>query len=142
MINYQKILNKNLKKTFIDILKDIEKNGIKDGNLLYITFITKHPLVSIPNWILKKYPDEMTIVIQYEYYDFIVNKNNFKIGLSFNNIKANLIIDYNSIISFADPFENFGLKLQQNNNKKLKTKNNLKKQNPNNVIDFTNYKKN
>ena len=142
MINYQKILNKNLKKTFIDILKYIEKNGIKDGNLLYITFITKHPLVSIPNWILKKYPDEMTIVIQYEYYDFIVNKNNFKIGLSFNNIKANLIIDYNSIISFADPFENFGLKLQQNNNKKLKTKNNLKKQNPNNVIDFTNYKKN
>ena len=140
MINYQKILNKNLKKTFIDILKYIEKNGIKDGNLLYITFITKHPLVSIPNWILKKYPDEMTIVIQYEYYDFIVNKNNFKIGLSFNNIKANLIIDYNSIISFADPFENFGLKLQQNNNKKLKTKNNLKKQNPNNVIDFRNYK--
>ena len=84
----------------------------------------------------------MTIVIQYEYYDFTVNKNNFKIGLSFNNIKANLIIDYNSIISFADPFENFGLKLKQNNNKKLKTKNNLKKQNPDNVIDFTNYKKN
>ena len=140
MLNYQEILNKNLKKTFIDILKYVEKNGLNDGNHLYITFITNHPLVSMPKWLLKKYPNEMTIVIQYEYYNFSVNKNNFKIGLSFNNIKADLIIDYNAIISFADPHANFGLKFEKNINHKVKK--NLKKQISNNVIDFTNYKKN
>ena len=142
MIKYQEILNKNLKKTFVDILKYIEKNGLKDGNHLYITFITNHPLVVMPKWLLKKYPDEMTIVIQYEYYNFSVNKNNFKIGLSFDNIKTDLIIGFDAIISLADPHANFGLKLLRNINNKTNNKNNFKKQSPNNVIDFTNYKKN
>ena len=142
MIKYQEILNKNLKKTFIDILKYIEKNGLEGENHLYITFATNHSLVSIPNWLLKKYPNEMTIVIQYEYFNFTVNKNNFKIGLSFNDVKANLIIGYDAIISFADPYANFGLRLEQKTTNEFKNKINSKKQNSNNVIDFTNYKKN
>ena len=142
MIKYQEILNKNLKKTFIDILKYIEKNGLEGENHLYITFATNHSLVSIPNWLLKKYPNEMTIVIQYEYFNFTVNKNNFKIGLSFNDVKANLIIGYDAIVSFADPYANFGLRLEQKTTNEFKNKINSKKQNSNNVIDFTNYKKN
>tara|TARA_Y100000768_G_scaffold342874_1_gene288214 strand:+ start:143 stop:571 length:429 start_codon:yes stop_codon:yes gene_type:complete len=142
MIKYQEILNKNLKKTFIDILKYIEKNGLEGENHLYITFVTSHSLVSIPNWLLKKYPNEMTIVIQYEYFNFTVNKNNFKIGLSFNDVKADLIIGYDAIISFADPYANFGLRLEQKTTNEFKNKINSKKQNSNNVIDFTNYKKN
>ena len=142
MIKYQEILNKNLKKTFIDILKYIEKNGLEGENHLYITFATNHSLVSIPNWLLKKYPNEMTIVIQYEYFNFTVNKNNFKIGLSFNDVKADLIIGYDAIISFEDPYANFGLRLEQKTTKEFKNKIYSKKQNSNNVIDFTNYKKN
>ena len=142
MIKYQEILNKNLKKTFIDILKYIEKNGLEGENHLYITFATNHSLVSIPNWLLKKYPNEMTIVIQYEYFNFTINKNNFKIGLSFNDVKADLIIGYDAIISFADPYANFGLRLEQKTTNEFKNKINSKKRNSNNVIDFTNYKKN
>ena len=142
MIKYQEILNKNLKKTFIDILKYIEKNGLEGENHLYITFATNHSLVSVPNWLLKKYPNEMTIIIQYEYFNFTVNKNNFKIGLSFNDVKADLIIGYDAIISFADPYANFGLRLEQKTTNEFKNKINSKKQNSNNVIDFTNYKKN
>tara|TARA_A100001015_G_scaffold197967_1_gene220828 strand:+ start:2467 stop:2751 length:285 start_codon:yes stop_codon:yes gene_type:complete len=91
----------------------------------------------------KKYPEEMTIVIQYEYYDLEINKNNFSISLSFENIKANLKIEYDSIISFADPSANFGLVLQKNKVQK-KIKNNLgnKKSKYNNVITFSDYKKN
>ena len=51
----------------------------------------------------------MTIVIQHEYYHLNINKNDFNIGLSFNNKKTDLKISFNSIISFADPSENFGL---------------------------------
>ena len=142
MINYQEILNKNLKKTFIDILKYIEKNGLEGDKHLYIAFITNHSSVSIPSWLLKKYPNEMTIVIQYEYYNFSVNKNNFKIGLSFNNIKSDLIIGYDAIISFADPYSNFGLKLEVNTKNKIKNKKNSKKQKSDNIINFNNYKKN
>ena len=85
----------------------------------------------------------MTIVIQYEYYNLQINKNNFSITLSFGDIKTNLKINYNAIISFADPSANFGLILQKNKiqnkvNKKLETYKSKK----DNVINFSNYKKN
>ena len=85
----------------------------------------------------------MTIIIQYEYYDLKINKNNFSITLSFGDIKTNLKINYNAIISFADPSANFGLILQKNKiknkvNKKLETYKSKK----DNVINFSNYKKN
>ena len=114
MIEYQKILDKNMLNVFKDILINIKNNGLSNNNHLYITFFTNHKNVELPNWLKQKYPEEMTIVIQYEYNDLEINDNNFSISLSFDNIKANLKIDYNSIISFADPSANFGLILQKN----------------------------
>ena len=138
MINYQKILDKNMLSVFKDILRYIRDNGLSNNNHLYITFLTSNKNVDLPNWIKQKYPEEMTIVIQYEYYDIEINKNNFSITLSFNDIKTRLKISYKAIISFADPSANFGLILQKN-----KFKKNLgNKQSKNNVINFSNYKKN
>ena len=143
MIQYQKILDKNMLNVFKEILAHIKDNGLSNNNHLYITFFTNHKNVEIPNWLKQKYPLEMTIVIQYEYYDLKINKNNFSISLSFNDIKTNLIIDYNSIISFADPSANFGLILQKNKiQKKLKGNIENKKSIKDNVIKFSNYKKN
>ena len=143
MIEYQKILNKNMLNVLKDILINIRDNGLSSNNHLYITFLTNHKNVELPNWIKQKYPDEMTIVIQYEYNDLKVNKNNFSIFLSFQDIMVNLIIDYDSILSFADPSANFGLILQKN--KIAKRVNQVSKRNKsskNNVINLSNYKKN
>jgi len=149
MIQYQKILNKNLLNVFIEILKEIEKKGLDSKNHLYVTFATNNPKTSVPDWLLQKYPSEMTIVIQYEYYHLSVNKKNFNIGLSFNNKKCDLIISFDSIISFADPSSNFGLNYQFNKTtvedyKKtlVEKKKSVKKKKSSNVINFTNYKKN
>ena len=149
MIQYQKILNKNLLNVFIEILKEIEKKGLDSKNHLYVTFATNNPKTSIPDWLLQKYPSEMTIVIQYEYYHLSVNKKNFNIGLSFNNKKCDLIIPFDSIISFADPSSNFGLNYQFNKTtvedyKKtlVEKKKSVKKKKSSNVINFSNYKKN
>ena len=143
MIEYQKILDKNMLNVFKDILKNIKDNGLLNNNHLYVTFLTNHKNVELPNWLKQKYPQEMTIIIQYEYYDLEINKNDFSITLSFGDIKTNLKINYNAIISFADPSANFGLILQKSNirnkeNKKLE--NNKSKKD--NVINFSNYKKN
>ena len=143
MIEYQNILDKNMLNVLKDILINIKEKGLTNNNHLYITFSTNHQNVKLPNWLRQKYPEEMTIVIQYEYYDLKINKNNFSISLSFNNTKTNLIIDYNSVISFADPSANFGLILQNNKiQKKINKKTGKKKSNKNNVINFSNYKKN
>ena len=142
MIEYQKILDKNMLNVFKDILIDIKENGLSNNNHLYITFATNHQNVELPIWLRQKYPEEMTIVIQYEYYDLEINKNNFSISLSFNDIKTNLKIDYNSIVSFADPSANFGLILQNNKAKKIEKNLESKKSKKDNVINFSNYKKN
>ncbi|MAJ85429.1 MAG: hypothetical protein CL687_00445 [Candidatus Pelagibacter sp.] len=143
MIEYQKILNKNMINVLKDILKNIRDNRLINDNHLYITFYTNYKNNDLPDWIKKKYPEEMTIVIQYEYYDLVLNNNDFSVTLSFSNIRSNLKIKYDSIISFADPSANFGLilqknKIQKNKNKKLDNK----KQKKDNVINFSNFKKN
>ena len=122
MIEYQKILDKNMLNVFKDILKNIKDNGLSNNNHLYITFLTNHKNVELPNWLKQKYPQEMTIIIQYEYYDLEINKNDFSITLSFGDIKTNLKKS----------------KIQKKINKKLE--NNKSKKN--NVINFSNYKKN
>ena len=140
-IDYQNILKKNMINVLKDVLKNVEKNGLMEGHLLYITFLTNHPKALLPRWLKEKYPNEMTIVIQYEYYHLTVNEDNFSINLSFNDIKADLVINYESIISFADPFANFGLKLINKKPFKKNTKKKPKTKKTNNVIDFKTFKK-
>ena len=149
MINYQKILNKNLLNVFIEVLKNIEKNGLNGSNHLYVTFKTDSSNTIVPGWLLAKYPDEMTIVVQHEYYHLSVHKSFFNIGLSFNNKKADLKVSFNSVISFADPSSNFGLNYQFNStNKKVEkkkkkvAKKNTNQDNNSNVIKFSSFKKN
>ena len=143
MIEYQKILNNNMLNVLKDILTNIRDNGLSDNNHLYITFLTNHKNVEIPNWLKQKYPQEMTIIIQYEYYNLVINKNNFSITLSFGDIKTNLKISYNAIVSFADPSANFGLILQKSKiQKKVNKKLEDNKSKKDNVINFSNYKQN
>ena len=153
MINYQNILNKNLLKVFIEILKEIETNGLSGSNHLYVTFATNISNTLVPQWLLEKYPTEMTIVVQNEYYHLAVKKNYFTIGLSFNNVKTDLKISFASVISFVDPSANFGLNylfnkstIVDHNKKMKKVKKTLKRKvaskTSSNVISFSRYKNN
>jgi len=147
-INYKEILNKNMINVFKDILLNIKKNGLQEGHHLYITFNTNNTKVKIPKWLQERYPEEMTIVIQFEYWNFKIKSDSFNIGLSFEDIKTDLEISYNSVVSFADPYANFGLrlipKIINKNNIKIKksVKNKKKNYKKDNIIDFNNYKKN
>ena len=110
-INYSQILKKNMLNVFRDVLKNIEVNDLQEGHHLYIAFRTDVKKVVIPDWLKAKHPKEMTIIIQYEYWNFKVKNDSFNIGLSFNDIKTNVTVPFDAVISFADPYENFGLKL-------------------------------
>ena len=140
-INYNKILRDNMLNAFREILLNILENGLQKGHQLFVTFDTNHTKVKLPTRLKNRYPREMTIVIQYEYWNFIIKKNLFNIGLSFDNVKTDLTIPYDSVISFADPYANFGLRLAKGleNNKKIESKNNkaVKAVNKkNNILEF------
>ena len=88
MIEYNTILKNNLIKVLVDVLKEIKNNGLRDGNHIYITFLSKHKDVLIPDWLAQKYPKELTIVLQHEYSNLTISKKFFTVILSFNNKKA------------------------------------------------------
>jgi len=145
-INYQKILQKNLENVLYDVLKTVSIEGLKSGHHLYITINTNSKGIKIPSWLKKNYPKEITIVIQYEYWNLNVKKDSFSIDLSFNNINANLKIPFSAVLSFADPFANFGLTLVNNKiNKdkgKIYKKENSKMKNKGKIIKLDKFRRN
>ncbi len=136
-INYQKHLNKNLINVFKDVIKDFERTSINENHHLYVTFDTNNKKVKIPKFLKEKYPKEMTIVIQYEYWNLKVKKNSFSISLSFNNSMIDLDVPFDCIKSFVDPYANFGLKLNSDTQDiKTKKQNVIRSDQKNNVIKF------
>ncbi len=142
-INYPQILKNNIINVLKDVLKIIDKQGLKEGHHLFISFKTNHPNIKIPIWLKNKFPNEMTIVMQYEYWNFRVNKDDFKITLSFNDIKSDLCIPYDSVISFADPYANFGLKLSSHEKSKKENDKNKTRtaKAKNNIVDLSKFRK-
>ena len=148
-INYSKILKKNMINVLKDVLTNIKNNGLQEGHHLYITFKTYDKKVIIPQWLLDKFPSEMTIVIQHEYWNYNVTNDHFKITLSFDDIKTDLIVPFSSVISFADPYANFGLKLiqdkvidNQNTNKTKQKLKNTEYSKKGNIIELNKFRNN
>ena len=93
-INYDKLIEKALKQVVVEALKIAETQGLPGENHFYITFSTNHPGTIIPRDLLIQYPDSMTIVLQHQY-------SNLEVGT--------LVIPYEAITYFADPYAKFGL---------------------------------
>jgi len=74
--------------------------------------MTDFPGVDIPDYLRDRYPGEMTIVLQYQFYDLNVDKDKMNVTLSFNNVPERLVIPLAAITIFADPSVNFALQFQ------------------------------
>jgi hypothetical protein len=87
------------------------ESGLPGGHHFYITFRTRHPEVDISPTLLARFPDEMTIVLQHQYWGLEVTDDWFEVTLSFNRINERLHIPFSSISAFADPFAKFGIQI-------------------------------
>ena len=90
-------------------LKHIDQNGLEGEHHFYITFLTTAPNVSIPKTLLDNHPQAMTIVLQNQFWNLIVEKEYFSVDLSFNKRQETLKIPYDAILSFDDPSVKFSL---------------------------------
>jgi hypothetical protein len=85
------------------------KKGLPGNHHFYISFNTAYPGVDLPDYLREEYPDTITIVLQYEFWDLEVNQNNFYVTLCFNDIHERIAVPYKAIVSFVDPSCKFGL---------------------------------
>lgn len=85
-------------------------NEIKSGDHhFYITLLTNHPGVKIPDYLKEQYPESITIVLQYEFWDLKIEAQHFEVSLCFDDINETLVIPFSAVTNFVDPSVKFGL---------------------------------
>ena len=113
LIPYDEIVQEALRAVVGRVLGSIaEGGGLPGEHHFYITFKTQAPGVDIPQRLIERFPDEMTIVMQNRYWDLAVDAQRFSVGLSFNQVPSKLVIPYSAITGFHDPAVNFELRFQ------------------------------
>ena len=88
------------------------REGLPGDHHFYVTFRTHAPGVGIPSYLLGKFPDEMTIVLQHQFRALEVGEDAFSVNLSFQSRSERLRIPFAAVTTFADPSVNFGLQFE------------------------------
>lgn len=112
MLRYDKMVEGALRGVVRQAVEEVVANGLPGDHHFYITFMTDYPGVEIPAYLRERYPGEMTIVLQYQFYDLKVDKEKMSVTLSFNNVPERLVIPLAAVSIFADPSVNFALQFQ------------------------------
>ena len=87
---------------FVQCLKGLLSSASADFPV-YITFKTRAPGVSLPDFVLERFPEEMTIVLRYQFTHLVVGTTDFSVDLSFSSLPAHLVVPFSAIISVQDP---------------------------------------
>lgn len=112
ILRYDLLIEAALRNVVRQSLERVAQDGLPGDHHFYITFRTSHPAVEVPVALREQYPEEMTIVLQYQFYNLKVTDEGFSVVLSFNNVREKLVIPYEAIVTFADPSVNFALQFQ------------------------------
>ena len=109
LLDYPRLMVNALRGVLREALSIVEEEGLPGEHHFYIAFNTQSPGVVLPGSIRDQYPEQMTIVLQNQFSDLVVDEDGFAVTLSFNRAKQRLYIPFAGVLSFADPTAHFGL---------------------------------
>jgi uncharacterized protein len=112
LMRYDQLAQNALRGVVRDALRKVEKSGLPGEHHFYIAFNTKFPGVNIGERLAERYPREMTVVLQHQFYNLIVTEERFQVELSFDNIPEKLIVPFAAVKGFLDPAVQFGLQFE------------------------------
>ena len=113
LIRYDLLVQDALKGVVRRVLANAIRDGIPGEHHFYLSFRTREKGVRISQALRDKYPDEMTIVLQHQFWDLAVSDYAIEVGLSFSNVPEKLVIPFDAVSGFFDPSVQFGLKFEQ-----------------------------
>ncbi|MGK9054165.1 SspB family protein [Neorhizobium petrolearium] len=112
-IRYDILAQDALRGVIRKVLSEVAATGRLPGDHhFFITFLTGAPGVRISQHLKAKYPEQMTIVIQHQFWDLKVTETQFEVGLSFSDTPERLVVPFNTIRGFYDPSVNFELEFE------------------------------
>jgi hypothetical protein len=112
ILRYDLMVQEALKGVVRKILSDAGKDGLPGEHHFYVTFRTTAPGVRLSSRLREKHPEEMTVVLQHQFWDLNVSDHAFEVGLSFSGVPERLLVPFDSITTFFDPSVQFGLKFE------------------------------
>jgi hypothetical protein len=114
LLRYDRMVEAAKRSVVRQALREVLGQGgqLPGEHHFYITFRTDAPDVEMPDYLRAKYPSEMTIVLQYQFYDLTADADTFGVTLSFGGVLRRLVVPYVAIVTFADPSVNFVLQFQ------------------------------
>jgi uncharacterized protein len=108
-IRYDVLARDALRGVLRRVLSDAAEHGLPGEHHFFITFLSTAEGVKLSPRLLAQYPEEMTVILQHQFWDLTVLEDRFEVGLSFGGIPERLVVPFNSIKSFFDPSVQFGL---------------------------------
>jgi uncharacterized protein len=112
LLRYDKMVESALRGVVREALARTAANGLPGAHHFYITFRTRSAGLALPDHLTQQYPEEMTVVLEHQFWDLEVSEHCFSVTLSFQNKPERLTIPFEAITAFADPAVKFGLQFQ------------------------------
>lgn len=111
-LHYPSLIDNAMRGAVRDVMKRVQTTGLPGDHHFYISFLTQFPGVKMSEQLKSRYPKEITIVMQHQYWDFKVEDAQFGVTLSFGGVPEKLVVPYAAMTAFADPSVKFGLQFQ------------------------------
>ena len=108
-IRYDILAQEALRGVMRKVLQEVQRTGLPGNHHFFITFLTGAPGVRVSSRLKERYPEQMTIVLQYQYWDLKVTDVSFEVGLSFSDVPEKLEVPFAAVRGFYDPSVNFEL---------------------------------
>ena len=112
-IRYDILTQDALRGVVRQVLTDAAKKGLPGEHHFFITFDTRAPGVRLSARMREQYPEEMTIVLQHQFWDLKVTEDHFEVGLSFGGVPERLAVPFTAIKAFVDPSVQFALQFEE-----------------------------
>ena len=109
LIGYNTLVENGLRSVVREALRRVAEEGWPGTHHAYITFKTAAPGVEVPDFLHTRYPDELTIVLQHQFWGLEVEDDSFSVTLSFNKVGHRIVVPFAALTSYADPSIKFGL---------------------------------
>jgi uncharacterized protein len=112
LIRYDLLAQDALRGVVKTVLADVAARGLPGDHHFFISFDTRAEGVKISDRLREKYPEDLTIVLQHQFWDLIVHDDRFEVGVSFNGVPERLTIPFVAVKGFFDPSVQFGLQFE------------------------------
>jgi hypothetical protein len=111
--HYDALVDDALRGVVRRVLRQVADKGLPGSHHFYISFRSTDPGVNLPDYLRAKYPEEMTIVLQHQYWDLIITEEFFEVTVSFNKQQERIKVPFGALSAFVDPSVRFGLQFDR-----------------------------